>query len=50
MRMMGSFRKLMNRLRNCASGNITILVAVGMPALIGGAGVAVDTAQWYLWK
>ena len=48
--MVGSFRKIVNRLRRCASANTTILVAVGMPALIGGAGVAVDTAQWYLWK
>jgi Flp pilus assembly protein TadG len=27
-----------------------MLVAVGMPALIGAAGLAVDFSQWYLWK
>lgn len=32
------------------SGNATLLVAMGLPAFIGGAGLAVDTAQWYLWK
>lgn len=31
-------------------GNATLLVAMGLPAFIGGAGLAVDTAQWYLWK
>lgn len=32
------------------SGNAMLIVALGMPGLIGGAGFAVDTAQWYLWK
>ena len=27
-----------------------IMVAAGAPLLIGGAGFAVDTAQWYMWK
>ncbi|MCZ8323979.1 MAG: pilus assembly protein TadG-related protein [Sphingomonadaceae bacterium] len=27
-----------------------MLVAVGVPMLIGGAGAAVDIAQWYAWK
>lgn len=31
-------------------GNAAMIVALGMPALIGGAGLAVDTAQWYMWK
>ncbi|MCT2557997.1 pilus assembly protein [Tsuneonella sp. YG55] len=31
-------------------GNAALMVALGMPALIGGAGFAVDTAQWYMWK
>jgi Flp pilus assembly protein TadG len=42
--------RFLRRLRSNASGNATLLVALGMPALIGGAGLAVDTAQWYLWK
>lgn len=27
-----------------------IIVAAGAPLLIGGAGFAVDTAQWYMWE
>lgn len=27
-----------------------IMVAMGMPMLVGGTGLAVDTAQWYLWQ
>jgi Flp pilus assembly protein TadG len=37
-------------LKRCKSGNATMLVAMGMPVLIGGTGFAVDTAQWYMWK
>ncbi|MDE2561236.1 MAG: pilus assembly protein [Sphingomonadales bacterium] len=32
------------------SGNATLIIAMGMPAIIGGAGFAVDTAQYYMWK
>lgn len=41
------------RLRALASdkrGNMAMIVAMGMPALIGSAGLAVDVSQWYLWK
>lgn len=38
------------RLAACRSGNAAILLGLGMPMLIGGAGLGVDTAQWYLWK
>lgn len=41
-----SARKLWSNL----SGNVAVIVAVAMPALIGGAGLAVDFAQWYTWK
>jgi Flp pilus assembly protein TadG len=27
-----------------------MLVALGLPAMIGGTGLAVDIGQWYLWK
>lgn len=54
--MLSAFRSL-SRLRNLCTriarhtgGNATLLVAIGMPAFIGGAGLAVDTAQWYMWR
>jgi Flp pilus assembly protein TadG len=39
-----------SELRNDTSGNTMMLVALGMPMLVGGTGLAVDTAQWYLWR
>lgn len=42
--------KLMSKLKACTSGNALIIVAMGTPVLVGGAGFAVDTAQWYMWK
>lgn len=48
--MLKSIRRTFRALRNGASGNATLLVALGMPVLIGGSGIAVDTAQWYMWK
>ena len=47
---MGVLKKLSRKLRRSKSGNAAILVVLGMPALMGGAGLAVDTAQWYLWQ
>ncbi|NNE49466.1 MAG: hypothetical protein HKP43_03930 [Altererythrobacter sp.] len=47
---MGVLKKFSRKLRRSKSGNAAILVALGMPALMGGAGLAVDTAQWYLWE
>ena len=37
-------------LARSTSGNAMLFVALGLPALIGGAGLAVDFSQWYLWK
>lgn len=48
--MIASIRKKLNELRGNASGNATLLVALGLPMLLGGTGLAVDTAQWYMWK
>lgn len=47
---MSRLNKLFQKLRKNTRGNAVLLVAMGTPALIGGAGLAVDTAQWYLWK
>lgn len=47
---MGKFHNFLNRLRRNKSGNALMIVAAGMPVLIGGAGFAVDTAQWYMWQ
>src|SRR6188508_543011 len=43
-------RKKLAGLSGCTSGNATLIVALGMPMLIGGAGLGVDVAQWYMWK
>jgi len=42
--------KKLAELRDCSSGNAIMLVALGMPMLIGGGGLAVDLTQWYMWK
>ena len=43
-------RRKLAGLTGCTSGNATLIVALGMPMLIGGAGLGVDVAQWYMWK
>lgn len=43
-------RNTLKNLAGCRSGNATLLVALGMPVLIGGAGMGVDVTQWYMWK
>lgn len=48
--MLGSIRRQMHRLRGDRSGNATLLLAAGLPALIGTAGAAIDFSQWYAWK
>lgn len=48
--MLNKVKGLMTRLRRNISGNVLLMAAAGAPVLIGGAGFAVDTAQWYMWK
>lgn len=48
--MFDTVRRTLRDLRHQTSGNAMMLMALGMPALIGGGGLAVDTAQWYMWK
>ena len=45
-----SLRAWLKSFKKSTSGNATLLVAVGMPMLIGSSGLAVDVAQWYMWK
>jgi Flp pilus assembly protein TadG len=42
--------RFIKRLMGDRSGNAVMLVAIGMPMLLGGAGLGVDFAQWYMWK
>lgn len=48
--MLQTTRELLRKLRLNIRGNAAMLAALGMPMLIGGAGLAVDTAQWFMWK
>ena len=49
-KMLSTFKRNMRRLAKQTSGNAVLLVAAGLPALIGAAGLGVDTAQWFMWK
>ena len=42
--------KTLKKLAKDTSGNMLVLAGAGSMALIGGAGLGVDTVQWYLWK
>ena len=48
--MITRIRRHIAHMSGCNSGNATLLVALGMPVLIGGAGLGVDVTQWYMWK
>jgi len=48
--LMRAISRFFKRLRRSTSGNALVIVAAGVPALIGGAGFAVDMSQWYMWK
>lgn len=48
--MHGFLEKTIHRMRRCDSGNTVLMVALGLPALLGATGYGVDTAQWYMWQ
>jgi Flp pilus assembly protein TadG len=48
--MMRVARVLAQKIASAKSGSATMLVGLGMPALIGAAGFGIDIAQWYMWK
>jgi Flp pilus assembly protein TadG len=48
--MYATLNRFVRRLIGEKSGNAMMIVAFGMPMLIGGAGLAVDVSQWYMWK
>ena len=43
-------RDFFKKLRKDVKGNVFLLAGAGTIALVGGAGLGVDTVQWYLWK
>lgn len=47
---MGRIARTLRRLRKDNSGNAMLLMAISMPVLVGGAGLAVDMSQWFTWK
>ena len=48
--MFASICQVMRKLKRSTSGNAALLVAIGLPTMIGGSGLAVDVAQCYMWK
>ena len=48
--MLSNLRRKMADLKTDTSGNAMLLLAIGIPMLIGAAGAAVDMTQWYTWK
>jgi Flp pilus assembly protein TadG len=48
--MLSYMKRKLAELRSCTSGNVLVLAGTGCFVLAGGVGLAVDTAQWYLWK
>lgn len=47
---MGGIANKLRSLRQNIRGNATVMVALGMPVLIGAAGYAMDMTQLYVWK
>lgn len=45
-----SLKRFAKELAEAKSGNALMIVGLGLPMLIGGAGFGTDLAQWYMWK
>ncbi|MEZ5742368.1 MAG: Tad domain-containing protein [Sphingomonadaceae bacterium] len=43
-------KAFLKKLAKDATGNVLVISGAGSMALVGGAGLGVDTVQWYLWK
>lgn len=43
-------KAFLKKLLKDISGNVLMISGAGSVALVGGAGLGVDTVQWYLWK
>jgi len=50
MRALEAVHAVLAKLRKDARGNVLLIAGAGAVALIGGAGLGVDTVQWFLWK
>lgn len=48
--MFDTVRRTLRELRGHTSGNAFMMVAIGLPALVASAGLAVDASQWFMWK
>lgn len=44
------FRTRITQIIHDTRGNVVGLACIGLVSLVGGAGLGVDTVQWYLWK
>lgn len=40
----------LKRLKSDTRGNVLMIAGAGTMAMVGAAGIGVDTVQWYLWK
>lgn len=47
---MRSITRTIRRLKRSQSGNAMLIAALSMPVMVGGAGMATDMTQWYMWK
>lgn len=47
---MRAFLKKLMTLGKDAGGNVLLIAGAGTVALVGGAGLGVDTVEWYLWQ